>query len=174
MFSITDMEDKFLRPITAQMIFLLAALLLGYEVLSGAFSYYRIHLELKQSTQSQSKPTMSKKSEAIQKTLGAQIFGDYTPKNLVDLDMKPSGLNLTLVGVVFSPQPQESQAIIKLPNGNARTFSLGDQVSGGAKIKQITPDGVVLERDGELESLSLPKNALTFEPLPKPLKEDTE
>ncbi len=174
MFSLTDLEDKLLRPIAAQIIFFLMAALLSYELLSDAVQYYRIHVALKKQVSIPAHPHKSNKPSTMQKTLSIPIFGDYLPKALVDLNVKPSGLDLFLVGIVFSPNTQESQAIISVPGSSTQTFSVGNSVPGGAKIKQITPDGVLLEHEGELESLSLPKNALIFESLPVPLKQGSE
>ncbi len=175
MLSITDIEDKLLRPMTAQIIFLLVAAMLGYELISGVTTYYRVHSDLKIATvHSGVHHTSVKTQSAMQKTLRVPVFGEYIPKALVDLDVKPSGLDLSLVGIVFSSTSKESQVIINSPGNPTQTFSTGDLVPGGAKIKQITPDGVVLEHDGELESLSLPKNELIFEPVPEPLKHNIE
>ncbi|MEI6094547.1 MAG: type II secretion system protein N [Gammaproteobacteria bacterium] len=177
MFSLTDIEDKLLRPSTAQIFFVMMAVLLSYELLSGAVRYYRINVELKEFYLHSTQPkSTGKKQSLIEKTLNIPIFGEYIPKALVDLDVKPSGLDLILVGIVFSPDSKKSMAIISVPGNQSQTFSTGDLIPGGAKIKQITPDGVVLKREGELESLSLPKNELNFEPLPKPLmqKQDSE
>lgn len=173
MFSLSDLEDKLLRPNVAQIIFLLMALLLSYEWISDAVLYYHLHAHMKPTPTPPAahRPTSHKQS-GLQKTLNLPIFGDYVPKALVDVDVKPSGLDLLLVGIVFSANHQESQAIISVPGGPTQNFSVGDSVPGGAKIKQITPDGVLLEHAGELESLSLPKNELTFEPLPEPLSQE--
>jgi general secretion pathway protein C len=172
MFSLTDLEDKLLRPMTAHMVFVMVALLLSYELVSGAVRYFRINSELKKTPlQSASSHTKVVKPSLMEKNLRIPIFGEYIPKALVDLDVKPSGLDLQLVGIVYSPDTKKSQAIISAPGSQSQTFSTGDLVPGGAKIKQITPDGVVLKREGELESLSLPKDELIFEPLPKPLKQ---
>lgn len=175
MFSITDIEDRLLRPFSAQMVFLLIAALLGYELLSDAIQYYQIRTGLnKQPLQQVRHSQTPNKQSTMQKSLRIPVFGDYIPKALVDIDVKPSGLNLILVGIIFSPNTQASQAIIAVPGNQTHIFSVGNSVPGGAKIKQITPDGVVLENEGELESLSLPKNELIFEPLPEPLKQNSE
>ena len=51
-------------------------------------------------------------------------------------------------------------------------YKIGDKIPGGAIIKRIMAGGVLAERNGALESLSLPKNDLTFEPVAKPLQEE--
>lgn len=173
MFSLTDIEDKLLRPRTAQIVFLLMVALLTYELLSGVVQYYGIHADLKKKPISSTQASAKKTQQAsIQKKLSISIFGEYIPKTLVDIDVKPSGLDLSIAGIVFSSDPKKSMVIINAPGNQTQTFSIGDIVPGGAKIKQITPDGVVLKRDGELESLSLPKDELIFESEPEPLKQE--
>ena len=100
MFSLTDIEDKLLRPSTAQIFFVMMAVLLSYELLSGAVRYYRINVELKEFYLHSTQPkSTGKKQSLIEKTLNIPIFGEYIPKALVDLDVKPSGLDLILVGI---------------------------------------------------------------------------
>jgi general secretion pathway protein C len=171
MISLTDIEDKLLRPKVAHIVFLTMAVFLAYQLISGVVQYYQIYQELNR-TAVQPSHHLAKKNPSLsmQKTLNTPIFGEYIPKALVDLDVKPSGLDLTLEGIVFSNDSKHSMVIISAPGNKTQTFSIGDTVPGGAKIKQITPDGVVLKRDGQLESLSLPKNELNFEEAPEPLQ----
>lgn len=173
LFTLTDIEEKLLRPSTAHLVFLLMAVLLTYQLLSGIVQYYRIHSDLKQKPISSTKaPNKNTQQSSMQKNLSAPIFGEYIPKTLVDIDVKPSGLDLSIAGILFSSDSKKSMVIINSPGNQSQTFSIGDTVPGGAKIKQITPDGVVLKRDGELESLSLPKDELVFEPEPQPLQQE--
>ena len=170
MLSLTDIEDKLLRPNTAQGLFWLMIALLSYELVSGASQYYWIRSDLKKLPLHPVQHAKTMQQSSAQQALKIPVFGEYIPKALVDLDVKPSGLDLSLVGIVFSRDAKHSMAIISSPEHPAKPYSTGDLVPGGAKIKQITPDGVVLEREGELESLSLPKNELMFESIPEPLQ----
>lgn len=170
MVSLTEIEEILWRPISAQIILGITACLLGYELLSGTVAYYQIAKELRQSpADGMARRGTGTQPSSVLKQLNIPIFGDYIPKALVDLNVKPSGLDLTLVGIVFSKDPKQSMAIISAPGNQVQHFFLGDWVPGQAKINQITPDGVVLEREGQLESLSLPKDELDFESPPSPL-----
>ena len=104
--------------------------------------------------------------------LTSSLFGVYVPDNLSEANVKKSMLDVTLVGILLSDRPDDSQVIIRSSNGDEKTYKPGDPVPGEAVIKRITANGVLVERHGVLESLSLPKNELTFEPVPKPLKEE--
>ena len=116
----------------------------------------------------------AKRVDVNRESLGAGInrsfFGDYVPTNLNDAGVKESMLDLTLVGIMFGTTEKASHVIIRSSGGHEQPFSVGDSLPGGAVIKRITPDGVLVMRNGTLESLSLPKDALTFEPPAKPLE----
>ncbi|CAM2789560.1 general secretion pathway protein C [Legionella steigerwaltii] len=100
--------------------------------------------------------------------LHSSLFGVYVSNNLSSI--KKSMLNVTLVGILFTHNLNNSQVIIRSATGEEKTYKLGDTVPGGAVIKRIMASGILVERNGTLESLSLPKNELIFEPVAKPLK----
>lgn len=100
------------------------------------------------------------------------LFGVYVPDNLNEGNVKKSMLDVTLVGILLGNKVADSQIILRSAGGNEKTYSLGDEIPGGAKIKRIMAGGILVERNGSLESLSLPKNDLIFEPAAKPLSEE--
>lgn len=111
------------------------------------------------------------KQGSVESILQSSLFGVYVPNDLNETSVKKSMLNVTLVGILFADNMHESQVIIGSANGEEKTYRLADTIPGDAVIKRITANGVLVERHGNLESLSLPKNALAFEPVAKPLKE---
>lgn len=104
--------------------------------------------------------------------LNSSLFGVYVPVDLNEGSVKKSALDVSLVGILLAIPIEESEVIIRTANGDENTFLLGDTIPGGAVIKRITASGVLVERGGVLESLSLPKDDLTFEPVPEPLKQE--
>ncbi|WP_392537680.1 type II secretion system protein N [Legionella sp. 227] len=100
--------------------------------------------------------------------LHSSLFGVYVSNNLSSI--KKSMLNVTLVGILFANKLNNSQVIIRSATGEEKTYKLGDTIPGGAVIKRIMASGILVERNGTLESLSLPKNELIFEPVAKPLQ----
>jgi len=66
-------------------------------------------------------------------------------------------LNLTLHGIVAGKRAADSRALI-VANGDEEPYAVGAQVPGGAVIRSIYPDRVLLARDGRLEALRLPKD----------------
>jgi general secretion pathway protein C len=75
--------------------------------------------------------------------------------------MPETTLNLVLRGVFASTRPGEnSGAIIGAPNGSDTFYSVNARLPGGATLKEVYSDRVVLERSGRLETLRLPKETL--------------
>jgi len=81
-------------------------------------------------------------------------------KQLATAPMRETKLNLTLHGVVASDQPAFSGAIISAPGKNERFYSVETEVAGGAVLKEVHPDHVVLLRNGQYETLRLPEQTL--------------
>lgn len=101
------------------------------------------------------------------------FFGEYVPKDLSQGGLPESLIDMEVVGVLYADNEQDSQVILKKSNGDEKTYHVGDEIAEGVVIKRITEHAVMLLRDGVLEHLSLPQNKLKFDPLPKPLKEES-
>ena len=79
-------------------------------------------------------------------------------------------LQLTIVGIMYSDSEQTSHVIVQGTSGRDQLYRVGDKLPGGAVLKRITPDGILVNQNGVLESISFKKNVLMFEPEAKPLK----
>lgn len=100
---------------------------------------------------------------------GWHLFGQ-TPLSVTTVANIPlSSLNIVLNGIFYQSNSKASQALMTDANGNTKLYSIGDIVSGGAKLYDILPDNVVIERDGQLEKLVLPDRQLMFGPVPQGL-----
>ena len=159
-----DMKAILLQPMVSKVFCLSFALLLIWQLLSGVINLYSINARFSV----QPRTIVIKRAESTEQNLKnallLPIFGEYVPNNLKDLEIKRSNLNLKLVGILFSKEEAHSQVIIKALGEREQTYKIGDTVPGGAVIKRITVDGLLLLRKGVLESLSLPKNELIFAP----------
>jgi general secretion pathway protein C len=102
--------------------------------------------------------------------LGFTLFGKYVPTDLSEI--KESKLNIEIVGILFAKDPKHSQVLIKTADGEEEAFMVGNNLPGNTVIKSIMANGILVEHNGTLESLSFPKNELSFEPAPKPLMKD--
>jgi general secretion pathway protein C len=78
-------------------------------------------------------------------------------KKVVPVDAPETRLKLTLRGVFATEEPRDARAIIGDPKGKEESYSVGDPLPGGAKLSEIYPDRIILERNGRFETLRLPK-----------------
>lgn len=94
------------------------------------------------------------------------LFGEVSrPAERVRVVSAPkTNLSLILRGVVRLGDPGEDVAIIADSNGNERPYGIGDQVPGDAKLSEIHPYRVLLERNGRVESLNLIKQEVENRP----------
>lgn len=82
------------------------------------------------------------------------LFGVYD-ESLAELP--PTQLQLTLEGIGLGVSPGEiSRVLIEGPNTPTKIYKVGDIVPGGAVIRHIFRDRIILNDNGRLESLKLP------------------
>ncbi len=108
---------------------------------------------------------------ALDDLLHSSLFGVYIPNDLSSNQIKQSMLNVTLVGVLLG-KANESQVIIRLADSEEKNYKVNDTIPGGALIKKIMADGILVEHNGNLERVTFPEDSLTFEPIAKPLRND--
>jgi len=71
-------------------------------------------------------------------------------------NVQQSSLPLVLVGIIAADDPQDGLAILGENAAGAKVYAVGDNIPGGAKLHQVLPDKVIIDRNGVLESLMLP------------------
>lgn len=101
------------------------------------------------------------RQENFRKLSAANLFGE-SDKAVVQTARKApeTKLNLTLRGVLAATPNELASAIIAQGKaGREDIYSIGDKMSDGVLIKEIHPTYVVLERNGQLETLKLPKES---------------
>lgn len=69
-------------------------------------------------------------------------------------------LKLVLRGVMASQDPRTATAIIADPSGREDYYTVGKELPGGATLKEVHPQYIVLSRGGRFETLRLPTDAL--------------
>ena len=74
------------------------------------------------------------------------------------IDAPETRLRLDLKGVFASSDASEALAIIASSKGKDKTYHIGDKITGGALLHAIYEDRVILKRNGQLETLRLPKS----------------
>lgn len=72
--------------------------------------------------------------------------------------------NLSLKGTVASAQPEFSVAIIADGNNEEKVYAIDEQIGSSAKLHAVYADRVVLNENGKLTNLRLPKEFPTSQP----------
>ena len=166
MFASTDWKSMLFRPQVAQGICLAFVLLI---VLQCIFFSMALRATKQSNFITAIDVPLSSKPIHDESKLNQPLFGDYLPKQFGDVQIKNSTLDLKVVGILFSKHPKESEVIIHTASGTEKSFKIGDTIVDDVVIKRISANEILIMHHGQLESLSLPKNSLTFEPPPKGL-----
>lgn len=88
----------------------------------------------------------------------AHLFGaSAAPQNSADAPQTTA--QLILAGVIADKDPTVGQAIIGENAASAKLYEVGASLPGGAKLHEVYGDRVIIERNGGLESLMLPRTA---------------
>lgn len=157
------------KSLIAQMVCLCLTLVVLWQLYSGSVTLLALQKTTGTRDTQQIVGSTVSNQNMTHAGLTQYFFGEYIPKAIDDAGVKESMLNVKVVGVLFAIPESDSQVILKIETGREQTFGIGDTVPGGAVIKRITNQGVLVERKGAIESLTLPKNELIFEAQAKPL-----
>jgi general secretion pathway protein C len=85
----------------------------------------------------------------------AHLFG-AAASNQDGANAPQTTIPLVLTGTIAGNEPQNGLAILGQTAETAKVYAVGDAVPGGAKLHSVYSDRVVIDRDGQLESLTLP------------------
>ncbi|HEY6482308.1 MAG TPA: type II secretion system protein GspC [Steroidobacteraceae bacterium] len=77
-----------------------------------------------------------------------------------------TAIPLVLTGIIAADDPRDGLAILGQNAASAKVYAVGDSVPGGAKLHSVYTDRVVIEHDGNLESLALPRQVQSGAPPP--------
>lgn len=143
--------------------FVLVLSFITYQIIS--FYQFIHHKLVTNSTAVTVKPKF-KESKSV---LAVSLFGEYLPNSD---SIKASSLDLKVVGISFSGKSESSQVIIQSANGEERVYFAGDKLPGGAEIRKINKNHVVISYNGELQRLNLLNSSLKFEKPLQPLIKD--
>jgi general secretion pathway protein C len=95
----------------------------------------------------------------VEQIAAANLFGrrEATAEG-APLDAPETALNLTLKGILAYGSETFSRALIADSTGREKPYAVGDDVPGGAVLKAIHADRVILERSGRFETLRLDRS----------------
>lgn len=95
--------------------------------------------------------------------IGSRLFGEAAerpaPAAAAVIDAPDTTLSLTLKGILSDEGDPNGEAIISSNRGEDRNYRVGQTIDGadGAKLHSVYSDRVLLDRNGQLETLRLPK-----------------
>lgn len=86
------------------------------------------------------------------------LFGNPQTVNLAQMRNAPATtLKLILRGTLALPDPKQGMAVIADEHGSERAYSIGDDVTDGAKLAEVYTDHAVLTHEGVAETLNMPR-----------------
>ncbi|MGO9804530.1 MAG: type II secretion system protein GspC [Steroidobacteraceae bacterium] len=87
----------------------------------------------------------------------AHLFGAAPVPKQDAANAPPSSVPLILTGIIAGNDPQNGLAILGPTAQTAKVHAVGDVVAGGVKLHSVYSDRIIIDRNGELESLALPR-----------------
>jgi general secretion pathway protein C len=86
------------------------------------------------------------------------LFGQAPPPPAVnDANAPETNMPLVLTGIIAATDPKNGLAIIGTSATNAKVYAVSQRVPGNAQVHAVYVDRVLLERNGTLEALMLPR-----------------
>jgi len=103
-------------------------------------------------------------SKAMHDIAKFKLFGNASLKSTkvvtVEKNLPKTKLKLTLTGVIVSASNEGAGALIFGPDKQTQHYKINDELPGGATLKQVFPDRVIVNRSGRLENLYFVDNKL--------------
>src|SRR5579863_795897 len=96
----------------------------------------------------------------------AHLFGSAPVARLDDANAQPTNIPLVLTGIIAGNDPLSGLAILGPTAQTAKVHAVGDLISGGVKLHSVYSDRVIIDRNGQLESLTLPHQVNSTAPAP--------
>lgn len=118
-------------------------------------------------------PNAPRKGIDIHAIVNAHLFGAPQAETQDAAEAPQTQMNLVLSGVFAANDPGKGLAIIGESAQSVKVYSVGDAVRPGTKLHAVYMDRVILDRNGQLEALALPKHmaagvAINRPPAPAP------
>jgi general secretion pathway protein C len=92
------------------------------------------------------------------------LFGEGT--DLTEATIQDTPLNLTLVGILRATNSADSQALISTDDAKEKLYLVNDKINTDTILWRIQKHSVLLKRHGNIEKLSLRKQALHMKKAP--------
>jgi general secretion pathway protein C len=102
-------------------------------------------------------PSATRKGIDVQAIANAHIFGEAKGEQAAPEDAKETQMNLVLSAVFAANDPTKGVAVIGDSPQSSKVYACGAVVRPGTKLHSVYVDRVILDRNGQLETLSLPR-----------------
>jgi len=88
----------------------------------------------------------------------SHLFGVApAPAGSGDANAPQTNMPLVLTGVIAANDPRDGLAILGPSVAATKVYAVGDDIPGGARLHGVLSDRVLLERNGRIEALALPR-----------------
>jgi general secretion pathway protein C len=102
-------------------------------------------------------PTATRKGIDVQAIANSHILGIAQQEQAAPEDAQPTQMNLVLSAVFAANDPTKGVAVIGESPQASKVYSVGATVRPGTRLHSVYLDRVILDRNGQLETLALPK-----------------
>jgi general secretion pathway protein C len=86
------------------------------------------------------------------------LFGVAPAPVATGANAPQTNMPLVLTGVIAANDPRDGLAILGPSAAATEVYAVGDNIPGGARLHAVLSDHVLLERNGQLEALALPRD----------------
>jgi general secretion pathway protein C len=93
----------------------------------------------------------------VQSIVSAHLFGVANIENADPNNAPPTQVALVLAGVMATEDPKRGYAIVGESAANAKVHLVGSPLPGGVRLYAVYPDRVLIDRNGQIETLALPR-----------------
>jgi general secretion pathway protein C len=101
-------------------------------------------------------PSAQNSGVDIQSVVAAHLFGVAAAGTQDEGNAPQSSANLLLAGTIATQDPKKGIAIISDGGAPSKVYSVGERI-GGASLHSVYLDHIILDRNGALETLLLPR-----------------
>jgi general secretion pathway protein C len=103
------------------------------------------------------RPPLQRHFADVAAVTNAHLFGAAPVPKQDEANARPSNVPLVLTGIIAGNDPQNGLAILGPTAQTAKVHAVGDVIAGGVKLHSVYSDRIIIDRDGQLESLTLPR-----------------